>query len=92
MDINQETKKFWDKEITNANLIWPNEHVIRFVKRNFRDRNSVILDFGCGTGRNAIALAMEGYNMIAMDYSEEAIELARKKSLEKSLGYRVFCK
>lgn len=48
MVINQETKEFWDKEIINANLIWPNEHIIRFVKRNFHDRNSVILDFGCG--------------------------------------------
>lgn len=43
MVINQETKEFWDKEIINANLIWPNEHIIRFVKRNFHDRNSVIL-------------------------------------------------
>lgn len=25
MVINQETKEFWDKEIINANLIWPNE-------------------------------------------------------------------
>lgn len=85
MVINQETKEFWDKEIINANLIWPNEHIIRFVKRNFHDRNSVILDFGCGAGRNAIALAMEGYNIIAMDHSEEAVELAREKSLERLL-------
>lgn len=90
MDIKQETKKFWDKEVTNANLIWPNEHVIRFVKRNFHDKNSVILDFGCGAGRNAIALAMEGYKVIAMDYSEEAIELARRKNLEKSLDIDFF--
>lgn len=85
MVINQETKEFWDKEIINVNLIWPNEHIIRFVKRNFHDRNSVILDFGCGAGRNAIALAMEGYNIIAMDHSEEAVELAREKSLERLL-------
>lgn len=85
MVINQETKEFWDKEIINANLIWSNEHIIRFVKRNFHDRNSVILDFGCGAGRNAIALAMEGYNIIAMDHSEEAVELAREKSLERLL-------
>ena len=79
MDINQEAKKFWGKEIKRANLLWPNEYAIRFVKRNFHDKSSVILDFGCGAGRNAIALAMEGYKMIAMDYSQEAIDLARKK-------------
>lgn len=28
---------------------------------------------------------MEGYNIIAMDHSEEAVELAREKSLERLL-------
>ncbi len=74
------TKEFWNNEILKANLIWPNENVIRFVKRNVKDTNKVILDFGCGAGRNAIALAQEGYNVIAMDYSKQAIELAVQKA------------
>lgn len=85
MDTSQNAKEFWGKEVTTANLVWPNESIIKFVKKNISDRNSKILDFGCGAGRNAIALAMEGYQMIAMDYSEEAIKLVEEKANEKLL-------
>ena len=74
------TRKFWGSEITRGNLIWPDEFVIRFVKRNYRNKeNTVILDFGCGAGRNAVALASEGYEIIAMDYTEEAIAIVNEK-------------
>lgn len=76
----ENTKKFWASEIVRANLIWPDEHVIRFVKRNFKPSKEIkILDYGCGGGRNAIALAMEGYTCIAMDYNMEALNLVKEK-------------
>lgn len=69
----ENTRAFWSGEIVKGRLIWPDEFVIRFVKRNYRDKKScTILDFGCGAGRNAFALAKEGYRVIAMDYTDEA--------------------
>ena len=37
------------------------------------------LDIGCGTGDNAIWLAEQGFDVVACDYSETAIKLAREK-------------
>lgn len=73
------TRKFWKKEVVKGDLIWPDEYVIRFVKRNY-SQDKTLLDFGCGVGRNAIALAMCGYNLIAMDYAEEALAMVEKKA------------
>lgn len=40
------------------------------------------LDVGCGTGDNAIWLAREGFRVTGVDYSELAIDFARKKAGE----------
>lgn len=79
MDEFENTRKFWGSEILRGNLIWPDEHVIRFVKRNCKP-GAVVLDYGCGLGRNAVALAKEGYHLIAMDYTEEAVSAVKQKS------------
>ncbi len=39
-----------------------------------------ILDLGCGTGGNAIALAELGYEVVGIDISEAMIERARRKA------------
>jgi Methylase involved in ubiquinone/menaquinone biosynthesis len=80
------TKKFWAEEILRGNLIWPDGNVIRFAKRNFKpDRSCTVLDYGCGGGRNSIALAMEGFSCIAMDYNAEALEVVRRKMSERGI-------
>lgn len=74
------TRNFWKKEIRRGNLCYPHEQVIRFVKHNFKDPEKTrILDFGCGAGRNTLALLCEGYRVVAMDYVESAVELTGEK-------------
>ncbi|GMH37661.1 hypothetical protein BSKO_05534 [Bryopsis sp. KO-2023] len=43
------------------------------------------VDLGCGSGANAIALAEKGWTVLGLDFSEKAIELARKAASEKNL-------
>lgn len=73
------SRAFWGNEILKGNLIYPNTEIIRFVKRNFKNTDIMILDYGCGGGRNTIALLNEGYKVIAMDYTDEAVLLTQKK-------------
>lgn len=80
----EKTREFWGKEVVRGNLIYPTIEVIRFVKRNMVP-GSLLLDFGCGAGRNSIALSMEGYKCIAMDYTSEALDLIKNKIEKMSL-------
>ncbi len=46
---------------------------------------SKILDFGCGTGRHTIYLARLGFDVYGIDWSEKAIEIAKKELSENRL-------
>lgn len=63
--------------------MYPTEHVIRFIARNYYnvpDRSKVkILDFGCGTGAHTWYLAREGFDAYAFDGSESAIRRAKER-------------
>lgn len=80
----EQTRKFWSEEILRGNLVWPDEQVIRFVKKNFKIP-AVLLDFGCGAGRNAVALAHEGFEIVAMDYTEEAVRAVGQRAASENL-------
>jgi tellurite methyltransferase len=43
------------------------------------------LDLACGTGRNALWLAEQGWSVTAVDGSAAAIEILRKRAAEKAL-------
>jgi 2-polyprenyl-3-methyl-5-hydroxy-6-metoxy-1,4-benzoquinol methylase len=58
---------------------------VTFIKEvcSIRPGDSV-LDFGCGNGRHALALAKEGARIIGVDYVESAINKAKKESVSVS--------
>lgn len=76
--------KIWEK--IHSSRAWggayPTEHVIRFVARNYYDkeRSAIkILDFGCGQGAHTWYLAREGFDTYAFDGSESAVNKCREK-------------
>ena len=44
-----------------------------------------VLDVGCGTGENALYLSSLGHEVTAIDTAQEAIDKARKKSLDRRI-------
>ncbi|NBS50029.1 MAG: class I SAM-dependent methyltransferase [Verrucomicrobia bacterium] len=61
----------------------PQPEVLRLIRQG--KFQSPVLDLGCGTGDNAIALASSGYRVVAMDPIPEALRRAREKASRLSL-------
>lgn len=49
------------------------------------NKQSRILDIGCGTGRHSIELTKRGYHITGIDLSESLLKRAREKALEQNL-------
>lgn len=81
----------WDKSFKKKQnfLLYPNEHIIRFVNQYIKKRTNLklpksqkkCLDIGCGSGRHIIYLHKNGFNVSGIDISK--IALQQTKSLIK---------
>ena len=49
------------------------------------NKESRILDIGCGTGRHSIELAKRGYTVVGIDLSESQLKRAKEKASEQNL-------
>ena len=59
----------------------------RFVRRAFRKnglKTGIVADLGCGTGTLTLALAKDGYDMLAVDVSQDMLEVLADKLAEKT--------
>jgi ubiquinone/menaquinone biosynthesis C-methylase UbiE len=70
----------------------PSGMVVAFVNY-FKEQGSAlpqsVIDIGCGKGRNALYLAMQGARVWGIDYIEDAVMCARKRALELSVDERI---
>lgn len=67
----------WNKDNKN-HLIYPDEEVIRIIKKFFIPNNAKkVLDVGCGSGRHTMALLREGFQVEAIDSSSTALNIAK---------------
>lgn len=86
----------WDREYKNPKLVTkreePQSDTLRFLKflkkdQKYQVEDKVILDLGCGTGRNANYLAEKGNKVIGIEISKTAINIAKERARE--LGVKV---
>ena len=74
-------KHDWDKEYTTG-AHWdteePSSNMPRFVE--LINGRKDVLDAGCGSGRDAIFLAKQGFSVTGVDISPVGINLARQRS------------
>jgi ubiquinone/menaquinone biosynthesis C-methylase UbiE len=71
---------------------YPSEEVIRFVAKNFYDKNRAetrLLDIGCGTGAATWYMAREGFITYAFDGSETAVYKARQRMQEEGVKVQI---
>lgn len=85
----------WDKEYRKPLLVTKNEgpqaDTLRFLKflkkdQKFKVEEKVILDLGCGTGRNSNYLADLGNKVTGFEISKTALNLAKDRALRMGLN------
>lgn len=91
--MNKSIDEIWEKIHSNrAWGVYPSEHVIRFVARNYysKCRSDIkILDFGCGQGAHTWYLAREGFDTYAFDGSESAVKKTKTKLDKEGLNAKL---
>ncbi len=82
--------KAYDKryeQVYKGKMLWSSKEAtpdVLSVMTEFKiGKNATILDLGCGEGRDAIYLLENGYNVLALDYSENVIEKCKELSSGK---------
>jgi 2-polyprenyl-3-methyl-5-hydroxy-6-metoxy-1,4-benzoquinol methylase len=81
--------RFWDERMAEGNeflnvLIWPVVERLMRVQPGAR-----LLDIACGNGVTSRRLKAMGATVVALDFSEEMIGLAKVRSTGQAIDYRV---
>lgn len=75
-------------------LAWAGERpspiLKKLLKKHHANKDSSILEIGCGEGQNAIYLMSNGFNFEASDVSKEAIKWCKKQAKEMKLDGKKF--
>ena len=75
------------KHGTEPDFLWdqrphPFIEEIDFVYQLRNKRAEIIIDAGCGDGRNSLFLAQCGFSVLGIDISEKAVEIARSRAFK----------
>ncbi len=68
----------WNRRYTGRELLWTGEPNRFLVAETAALRPGRALDLACGEGRNAVWLAEQGWRLTGVDFSEVALEKARR--------------
>lgn len=65
------------------------DFIEKIIKNEYKNKAELVLDLGCGTGKMTLELARRGYDMTAVDYSLEMLNIARDESEKLSLDKNI---
>ncbi|MFI6080081.1 class I SAM-dependent methyltransferase [Streptomyces sp. NPDC051217] len=66
----------------------PDENLVSYLDRGLVEPAGRALDLGCGPGRNAVQLAVAGFEVDAVDLSPTAVEWAEERAREAGVDVR----
>jgi ubiquinone/menaquinone biosynthesis C-methylase UbiE len=67
----------------------PNEVLMRYAHARRREGGARLLDLGCGAGRNAVPLALEGWDVLGTDLSWPMLRAAADRARSEGLQSRL---
>ncbi len=62
------------------------DFIEKTVRREIGHKPELTIDLACGTGSMTLELASRGYDMIALDYSVEMLNIARERAEERGIS------
>lgn len=71
-------RETWNERYATRELVWSTGPNQRFAGEVKRLKPGKALDVACGEGRNALWMAEQGWSVTAIDFSEVAIEKAKR--------------
>jgi ubiquinone/menaquinone biosynthesis C-methylase UbiE len=78
----------WNDRYKTKELPWdtnePDDNLVNLIK-NKTVSPCKALEIGCGTGTNSLWLARQGFSMLGVDISQEAVDRANRKKENQSL-------
>lgn len=72
----------WSRDRSYAKASPMERDYLFLFENNFLDINKTVVDFGCGCGRADLALARNGYRVIMIDITENALDQEVKKACD----------
>jgi len=86
---------YLDFYVEKSKLMWgqsPSPGVVRFVEflKSKEMSDAIVLDSGCGEGRNSIYLAKQGFRVYGLDISAIAIDKAREWAEKEGLLEKIW--
>jgi SAM-dependent methyltransferase len=90
-------KNLWEREylqkgIPSSFKTVPSGAVGKFLYPYIKNyKQGLVLDIGCGLGRNSMFMAKQGFNVIAMDFVQDNIDSIAKDSMQNHLPINAIC-
>lgn len=85
------TQQVWEQFYKKRGRYYLEVHpaFVRIASRLKRFNVRKVLDLGCGSGRHSIYLAKDDFTVVGIDFSKEALALAKKwaDSLKKKIAF-----
>jgi SAM-dependent methyltransferase len=74
----------WNEHYVRGELPWdtdvPEPHLVDLLRSGVVPKGGRVLEIGSGTGTNALWMAGQGFDVLGVDVSERAVEMARAKA------------
>ena len=84
-----ETKEHWEKHYGERNRVWSGRVNVQFADVVADLPPGRALDLGCGEGADAVWLAERGWDVVAVDISDTALDRAAKAAADREVADRI---
>lgn len=89
MNIKSNWDSQWEVEANRNYWQEPAKEIINLKNRLDVSKYIEVLDLGCGIGRHALLFAESGYNVTAVDNSQNALYALQQKAVEKGTNVTI---